>query len=94
MISAGLYTRDLILDAFTSAYNEMQELYDDNDLEEVYERGQVLLADAAIPRYHRMKALLLLSSIASDLEEAQRYHVEAEALWRIVRGQHALGGHS
>ena len=32
MISAGLYTRDLILDAFTSAYNEMQELYDDNDL--------------------------------------------------------------
>jgi hypothetical protein len=91
MISAGLHTRDRVLDAFTNAYNEMKDLYDDDNLEEVYERGQVLLADAASPRYHRMKALLLLSSIAFNLDEAQRYHAEAEALWRIVRGQHALG---
>jgi hypothetical protein len=35
-----------------------------------------------------------LSSITSDLDEAQRYHAEAEAMWRIVRGQHMLGGHS
>ena len=94
MISAGLHTHDRVIDAFTNAYNEMQELYDNDDLEEVYDRGQVLLADAASPRYHRMKALLLLSSIAFNLDEAQRYHAEADALWRIVRVQHALGRHS
>jgi hypothetical protein len=91
MVSADLHTHYRVLDAFTNAYNEMQELYDNDDLEEVYDRGQVLLADTASPRYHRMKALLLLSSIAFNLGEAQRYHAEAEALWRIVRGQHALG---
>lgn len=68
----------------------MQELYHNDNLE-MYESEQILLADAAIPRYHRMKALLLLSDIASDLDEAQHYYAEAEALWRIVRGQHALG---
>jgi hypothetical protein len=91
MITAGLHTRDRVLDAFTNAYNEIQKLYDDNNLEEVYERAQVLLADTASPRYHHMKALMLLSDITSDLDEAQRYYAEAEALWRIVREQHALG---
>jgi hypothetical protein len=91
MITAGRHTRDRVLDAFTDAYNEMQKLYDDDHLEEVYERAQVLLADTASPQYHRMKALLLLSDITSDLDEAQRYYAEAEALWRSVRRQHALG---
>jgi hypothetical protein len=49
MISAGLHTRDRILDVFTNAYNKMQKLYDDDNLEEMYESAQVLLADAAIP---------------------------------------------
>ena len=91
MISASLHTRDRILDAFDDAYIEMQKLYDDDKLEEVYESAQVLLADAAIPRYHRMKTLMLLSNFTSDLDEAQRYHTEAEA---IVRRQHVLGVHS
>jgi hypothetical protein len=91
MITAGRHTRDRALDAFTDAYNEMQKLYDDDNLKEVYERAQVFLADNASPRYHRVKALLLLSDITSDLDEAQRYYAEAEALWRIVRRQHALG---
>jgi hypothetical protein len=93
MISAGLHTRDRILDAFTNAYNEIQKLYNNDNLDEVYERAQVLLADAAIPRFHRMKTLLLLSNFTSDLDEAQRYHAEAEVMWRIVRGQHVLGVH-
>jgi hypothetical protein len=91
MITAGRHTRDRVLDASTDTYNEMQKLYDDDNLEEVYERAQVLLADTASPQYHRMKALLLLSDITSDSDEAQRYYAEAEALWRSVRRQHALG---
>jgi hypothetical protein len=91
MITAGRHTRDRVLNAFTDAYNEIQELYDDDNLEEVYERAQVLLADTASPQYHRRKVLLLLSDITSDLDEAQRYYAEAEALWRIVRRQHAFG---
>jgi len=94
MISAGLHTRDRVLDAFTNAYNEMQKLYDDDNLEEMYESAQILPADDAVPLYHRMKTLLLLSSVTSDLDEAQRYRAQAEASWRIVSGQHALGRHS
>jgi hypothetical protein len=86
MISGCLHTRNRVLDAFDNAYNEMQKLYDDDKLEEVYESAQILLADAAIPRYHRMKTLMLLSNFTSDIDEAQRYHAEAEAMWRIVRG--------
>ena len=94
MISAGLHTRDRILDAFTNAFNKIQRLYNNDNLDEMYEGAQVLLADAAIPRFHRMKTPLLLSSFTSDLDEAQRYHTEAEAMWRIVRGQHVLGVNS
>jgi hypothetical protein len=92
MISACLHFPDRILDAFDNAYHEMQKLYDDDNLDEVYESAQVLLADAAIPRYHRMRTLMLLSNFTSDLNEAQRYHAEAEAMLRIIRGQHVLGG--
>ena len=49
MITAGRHTRDRVLDASTDTYNEMQKLYDDDNLEEVYERAQVLLADTASP---------------------------------------------
>jgi hypothetical protein len=58
MISAGLHTRDRVLDAFTNAYNEMQKLYGDDNLEEMYESAQILLADDAVPLYHRMKSSL------------------------------------
>ena len=40
---------------------------------------------AAIPRYHRMRTLLLLGSTVGDWDEAHEYWENAETLGRIVR---------
>jgi hypothetical protein len=90
MISTRLFNRDRVLDAFTDAYNKMQQCYDDDEFDDCVDMGEKLLADSALSPYHRMRTLALLSSF-SDLEDAQRYHAEAEALWRIIRGSSGPG---
>ncbi|KAK3074927.1 hypothetical protein LTR53_002238 [Teratosphaeriaceae sp. CCFEE 6253] len=76
---------DTIDASFTEGYNEAKKLYDDDDLEGCIEKARELLAEPAIPRYHRMKTLILLGSTLGDWEEAEECRVRAEAIWRIVR---------
>jgi hypothetical protein len=51
----------------------------------MYLKTRALLADRTIPRFHRMKALILLASTLGDWEEANDCHVEAETMWRMTR---------
>ncbi|KAI4920568.1 hypothetical protein J4E85_009335 [Alternaria conjuncta] len=71
--------------SFTKALNEAGELYNNDRLDECIEKTRALLADDAIPRYHRMKALLLLASTLGNWLDASNCHAEAEILWRVVR---------
>ena len=71
--------------SFTKALNEAGELYNNDRLDECIEQTRALLADDSIPRYHRMKALLLLASTLGDWDDANNCHAEAETLWRVVR---------
>ncbi|KAI4685481.1 uncharacterized protein J4E84_006209 [Alternaria hordeiaustralica] len=71
--------------SFTKALNEAGELYNNDRLDECIKKTRALLADDAIPRYHRMKALLLLASTLGNWLDASNCHAEAETLWRVVR---------
>ena len=71
--------------SFTKALNEAGELYNNDRLDECIEQTRALLADDSIPRYHRIKALLLLASTLGDWDDANNCHAEAETLWRVVR---------
>jgi tetratricopeptide (TPR) repeat protein len=77
--------------AFTDAYNECAELYDNDELEKCIEKAQALLDYGAAPRYHRMKTWILLGNCLGDWDEAHDSYVEAETMWRIVRRWHRAG---
>jgi hypothetical protein len=82
---------DSINKAFTDAVNEAGDLYENDRLDECIEKTRALLAVPAVPRYHRMKALILLASVVHDWEEASDCHVAVESLWRVVRRWHPEG---
>jgi hypothetical protein len=86
-----MYSNSIIDKFFTDGVNEAGNLYNDDRLDECIEKTRNLLADGAIPRYHRMKALILLASTLGDWEEANDCHVEAETSWRVVRRWHPEG---
>lgn len=66
---------------FTKALNAAYNLYHDDRL----------LEDDVMPRYHRMKVLILLASILGDWEEANQCRVDAWALYNLVRRWHPVG---
>ncbi|KAF2129669.1 hypothetical protein P153DRAFT_267656, partial [Dothidotthia symphoricarpi CBS 119687] len=70
---------------FSEGFREMSNLYNANKLEECLAKGHELLESPAIPRYHRMKTLTLLSATTGDWYEADAYRMEAESLWRTTR---------
>jgi uncharacterized protein YhfF len=56
---------DMVNRSFTKEYNEVQKQFDEADgdgdpsLEVCRERTHVLLAEEAIPRYHKIRRMLL-----------------------------------
>lgn len=79
---------------FTNALNAAFNLYHEERLVECQKAASDLLANSAIPRYHRMKVLILLASILGDWEEANECRVDAWALYNIVRRWHPVGNDS
>lgn len=84
----------IIDEAFTAAFNEANELYRNDRLEECAAKCRELLDDSAAPKYHRMKTLILLGSILSDWDDADDCRLAAENLWSIVRRRHPEGADS
>jgi hypothetical protein len=84
-------SRDIIDKKFTDGFNHAHDLFLADRLEECEAAAFALLAEKTIPRYHRMKTLILLGTIVGDWGEARRYHVAAEAMWRNVRRYHPEG---
>jgi predicted hydrolase (HD superfamily) len=82
---------DAIDQRFTDAFNHANDLFLADRLVECEAATFALLREETIPRYHRMRALILLGTIVGDWEEAKRYHVAAEAMWRNVRRYHPEG---
>jgi hypothetical protein len=76
---------------FTKALNAAYKLYHEDRLLECQKAALDLLEDYTMPRYHRMKVLMLLASILGDWEEADQCRIDAWALYRLVRRWHTVG---
>ncbi|KAK3659533.1 hypothetical protein LTR22_008450 [Elasticomyces elasticus] len=70
---------------FDEEYNEARGLFDNDDLVGAIDKAQNLLDDSTLPRYHRIKLLLLLSASVSDWHEVDTLLEEARTLWRLAR---------
>jgi hypothetical protein len=79
---------------FTDACNETYELWDNDELEACIENARELLRQPGIPRYHRMKTLVLLGATLGDWREANACREHAECNWHIVRRWHPAGENS
>lgn len=73
------------------AFEEAATLQDQDRLEECIEKAEALLADDGIPRYFRIKTMLLLASTVGDWLEVYQHWENAESLWRVVRVWHPVG---
>jgi hypothetical protein len=71
--------------AFTEGLNETYRIYNMKRFEEYVAKIRELLDDYAIPRYHRIKALIMLGAILSDPKEVNQCLVDAEFVWKVVR---------
>jgi hypothetical protein len=76
---------------FLAAYNDAVELYNAERLDECVDKAREILSDPSIPRYHRMRTLVLLGSTLGDWEEANNCREDAEVLWLVTRRWHRKG---
>lgn len=58
--------QDIINRQFFDAYSEAVALYNADRLDECVDKAREMLSDASIPRYHRMRTLVLLGSTLGD----------------------------
>jgi hypothetical protein len=82
---------NLIDKQFTEALNKAYDLFDADQLEECQRAAIELLEDDAMPRYHRMKTLILLGTILGDWDEANECRIDAWSLYELVRRWHYKG---
>ncbi|KAK4952032.1 hypothetical protein LTR10_009952 [Elasticomyces elasticus] len=78
-------TIDRVSERFDRAFAELHQISEDDKIDECVELAQILLEESDIPRYHRIKVLIMLSSCTADWREAEAYRVEAEQLWSFLR---------
>jgi hypothetical protein len=90
-LSTARIMTSIIDEQFTKALNAAYKLYQEDRLLECQKAALDLLEDDVIPRYHRMKVLILLASILGDWEEANQCRVDAWALYNLVRRWHPVG---
>jgi hypothetical protein len=66
---------------FGRAYNKVVELYDEDDQDKCIAAAQDLLEDPDLPRYHRIKTLILLGLAFEDWDDVETCRLAAERLW-------------
>ncbi|KFZ16758.1 hypothetical protein V502_04924 [Pseudogymnoascus sp. VKM F-4520 (FW-2644)] len=77
---------DQVMQFFGRAYNKVLQLYNEDDKEEeCIAAAQNLLEDPDLPRYHRIKTLVLLGSSLNEWDETETCRLEAERLWEQAR---------
>ncbi|KAI4652006.1 hypothetical protein J4E93_002203 [Alternaria ventricosa] len=84
-------TVDAIDRQFTNVFNAAVELREQEQFDECTEVLRKMLADHAIPRYHRMRCLTMLACTLEDWHEAYTCYVKGETIWRITKHWHRNG---
>jgi predicted Zn-dependent protease len=65
---------------FSDAYNEANDAYRADRLDECESKLRELLDEPVLPRYYRMKSLVLLGLILGDWKEANKCYIAGDAL--------------
>ncbi|KAK1817833.1 hypothetical protein LTR12_007704 [Friedmanniomyces endolithicus] len=73
---------------YSRKFNATLWFYERDQLDECAESAQDLLDDPDLPRFHRMKTLILLASI-TGWDDAEDCRIEAEQLWRMAHMQYS-----
>lgn len=76
---------------YDEAYCQMIQLWTDDKLQESIDHARAMLQDTTLPRYYRIKTLILLGRTLGTWEEAESCRVRAEKIWRKVRRMHPTG---
>ncbi len=76
---------------YTKAFNDIHDLWEADLLDECEDQAWELLEERAMPHSHRIKTLLILSTILEDWHKAERCYREAERLWQMVRLWYSVG---
>jgi hypothetical protein len=74
-----------IEDHFSNKFTILHALFDADKPDECVKLAHDLLKESDLPRYLRMKTLIILASCIPSIEEANACHSEAEDLWRQER---------
>ncbi|KAK5167092.1 uncharacterized protein LTR77_007822 [Saxophila tyrrhenica] len=83
--------RDLVFESYDRGYNEARARFDADDLDSAVALAQNMLDDSSLPRYHRIKLLLLMSAAVDDWEEVASMLDDAHRLWTMTRMFHREG---
>jgi hypothetical protein len=83
--------QSIINQRFTDGFNKAKKYYKNDDLFKCADLCYGLLEDYAIPRYHKMKTLILLGSVLGDWDESNDCRVAAELLWQTMRRWNPAG---
>lgn len=89
--SLSTMEKDAILAAFGRKYDHVRGLFDDNKLDDGINEAQDLLDDGDLPRYLRIKTLIVLAAAASNWHDTEACRTEAETLWSLARRYHPEG---
>ncbi len=80
-----MFWKDLRNTHFNEAVDDLIKLWDEDQLVECVIKTRELLDNPNLPRYHRMRALILLGATLADLDDCQACYEEAESIWRLVK---------
>ncbi|KAI4920042.1 hypothetical protein J4E90_002182 [Alternaria incomplexa] len=81
-------TLDELDHQFTRDLNAAVVLLEQDEFEKCNEALRSLIADSAMPRYHRIKCFTVLAGLLDDFHEAYVFYVKGETLWRITKQWH------
>lgn len=77
---------------FDGAINEAVQCYQNDEPEKCQALAESLLANSNLPRYYRIKVLILLCGVCEERYQAHEYLREGEGLWRVTKRAHPEGG--
>lgn len=77
--------------SYDRGYKETRALFENDDLEGAITQAEELLKNNDLPRYHRIKLLMILVASLDDWWEARRHLESANMLWQMARNNFPIG---
>ncbi|KAK0773238.1 hypothetical protein LTS02_008076 [Friedmanniomyces endolithicus] len=82
---------DQVMETYKASYDACYALYDKDKFAECIDQLENLLIDSGLPRFFRIKLLILMAACMGDWWEEREVLEEADKVWRHVRSYHRQG---